>query len=379
MGSTIRLITGLSYRKIIKPILFTQSPDSVHSRIIKVGSFVQRSSLVRASIQFSWAHQGAPCLQQDLHNVHFSNPVGLSAGFDKNFELPPLLKAVGFGFMEGGSLTFEECLGNPRPWFYRLPKTKALVVHAGLANQGVDKQIERITSYKPDVFSDFPLIVSVAKTNSPVACDDEGGIADYVGSLKKLKISQLGQFISINISCPNTFGGEPFTTPARLDRLLTAIDSVKLSQPVLIKMPIDKPPKEFLKLVAVADKHKVVGLIIGNLAKERSHMKLKDSLPDTVKGGVSGSPTRDLSNRLIQETYRNYRNRFFIIGVGGVMSAEQAYTKIRLGASLVSLITGMIFEGPQLIGDINKGLEKLLKNDGFDTITEAIGIDAVKI
>jgi dihydroorotate dehydrogenase (fumarate) len=322
-----------------------------------------------------WAYQN-PALTQTVVGLEFRNPVGLSAGFDKNFELPPLLKSVGFGFMEGGSLTFRRCSGNPRPWFYRLPKTQSIVVYAGLANQGVETIVKRLKHYPAGVFKNFPLNISVAKTNSPEACTDNSAVADYIGSLKIIEAAGVGKMLTLNISCPNVYGGEPFTTPDRLERLLKQVDRLKIKKPVFIKMPSNLSWSDFDKLLAVADKHQVAGVTISNLAKDRGQAKLMDPLPESVKGNLSGRPVWELSNNLIRRTYKKYGQRFVIIGVGGIFSAEDAYTKIKLGASLVELITGMIFEGPQLIGQINQGLVELLKQDGLTNISQAIGIDA---
>ncbi|MFA5003757.1 MAG: quinone-dependent dihydroorotate dehydrogenase [Candidatus Saccharimonadales bacterium] len=376
MQALISRASATTYRKAIKPLLFKQKPDTVHQHLLQTGSRLQRIRPVRSLLRGAWAYENKQRLAQDVLNLRFRNPVGLSAGFDKNFELPIMLKSIGFGFMEGGSLTYKPCAGNPRPWFYRLPKTKSLVVYAGLANQGVVKIIERIKSYPPDTFTGFPLNISVAKTNSKAAASETDAVADYVSSLKLLKKSGVGDIITLNISCPNTYGGEPFNTPERLEHLLQKVDEVRLSQPVFIKMPSDLAWGDFSKLLQVAAKHQVAGLTISNLAKDRGQAKLMDPLPETVKGNLSGKPTWDLSNNLIRRTYQKYGERFVIIGVGGIFSAEDAYTKIKLGATLVELITGMIFEGPQLIGQINRELVTLLDRDGYQTISDAIGIDA---
>lgn len=376
MISVISCTSSLSYKFIVKPILFKFKPDSVHNTIVKIGSRLQRYRPARYFIKTSWAYKNDELLGQNVAGIYFQNPVGLSAGFDKNFELARILKAIGFGFMEGGSLTYHKCEGNPRPWFHRLPNTKSLVVYAGLANNGVRTIIKTLNSYPSDTFKDFPLNISVAKTNSKETCTDEEAVADYVGSLKQLQKSKLGDMYTLNISCPNTYGGEPFTTPKRLESLLYSVDQLNIKIPLFIKMPAHLPWKEFKELLKVADKHDVQGLTISNLAKDRNQAKLLDPLPEKHKGNLSGKPTWDLSNDLIRQTYITYNKRFVIIGVGGIFSAEDAYTKIKLGASLVELITGMIFEGPQLIGQINKGISELLVKDGFQNVSEAIGIDA---
>lgn len=370
--------TTAVYQKTVKPVLFRFPPDQVHNAHITAGKLLQPLPPFRGMLRGLYAYENHQKLSQTLDGITYRNPIGLSAGFDKNFEVPLLMKSFGYGFMEGGSLTFEQCDGNPRPWFHRLKKTQSIAVHAGVGNHGSEEIIKHIQSYPDHAFKDFPLNISVAKTNSPGTCTDVEAIADYIGSLKAIKQAGVGNVVTINISCPNTYGGEPFTTPERLDSLLSAIDEVELKQPMFIKMPIDKDWAEFSKLVEVISKHKIAGLTIGNLAKDRSKLELKDPLPDSIKGGLSGKPTWHASNELIRQTYLHYSDRFVISGVGGVFSAEDAYTKIKLGASLVQLITGMIFHGPQLIGQINKGLVELLEKDGYSHISEAVGTEAKK-
>ncbi len=370
--------TKLVYKKGLKPILFRRQPDNVHHALLKHGTTVQKSSIARSMTKKAWAYSNEPYLQQEVFGLRFTNPVGLSAGFDKNFELVPLLKSVGFGFMEGGSVTFRPCDGNPKPWFYRLPKSKSLVVYAGLANEGVEVVTERLLSYPATTFTNFPINISVAKTNSKQAASETDAIEDYLGSLRHIQQAAIGDMLTLNVSCPNTYGGEPFTTPKKLDRLLARVDSLSLQKPVFIKMPAELPWDEFKKLLEVASQHSVTGVTISNLAKDRGAAQLMDPLPNSVKGNLSGKPTFELSNDLIKKTYQAYGDKFVIIGVGGIFSAEDAYTKIKLGATLVELITGMIFEGPQLIGQINKGLVALLKADGYKNISEAIGVDATQ-
>lgn len=376
MNTMLSGASAVGYRYILKPILFRQKPDTVHRRMLRTGAKLQRSSAVCGLAYAAWAYECPEKLSQTVAGVHFANPVGLSAGFDKNFELPFMLKAVGFGFMEGGSITYQPCAGNPRPWFHRLPKSRSLVVHAGLGNDGSEVIIRRLLAYPSHLSKGFPFNISVAKTNSPEACTEAEAIADYIGTLKAIKRARVGEMITINISCPNTYGGEPFTTPAMLEHLLAQVDALHIAHPIFLKMPSHLPWEEFDALLEVAAKHSITGVTISNLAKQRDKLRLADPLPDSIKGGLSGKPTWETSNMLIKRTYQKYGRRFVIIGVGGIFSAEDAYTKIRLGATLVELITGMVFEGPQLIGAINHGLVKLLERDRFNHISEVVGIDA---
>ncbi len=373
MIKLISSTTSYLYKRAFKPVMFkVLPPDNAHTNILIAGSIWQKIPFANKLLAGVWAYKN-PTLEQTIDGIRYPNPVGLSAGFDKNIRLLPTLKSVGFGFMTGGSVTYDECDGNPRPWFYRLPKSKSLVVNVGLANEGVKRIRERVQRYPSWKANQFPLTVSVAKTNSQGTCVDAEAIADYVGSLRHLKKQKQISSFEINISCPNTFGGEPFTTPKRLDALLSAIDALQLQKPVVIKMPIDLHWKEFSALLDVIVDHDIRGVTIGNLRKNRSEAKLTDTLPNEVPGNMSGLPTQKLSDDLIRQTYKKYGDRLTIIGVGGIFNAEDAYRKICLGASLVAIVTSMIFEGPQIVGQMNSDLVKLLERDGFASISDAIG------
>lgn len=348
-------------------------PDAAHSGTVALGRVMQSLGIVTKGMSAAWAYRD-PILSQTIFDIDFMNPIGLSAGFDKNIQLGPLIKAVGFGFMEGGTVTRGACSGNARPWFYRLPHSRGLVVHSGLANHGIPviaRSLQR-TSLPP---GGFPLNISVASTNHPSINSVPLAIDDCVEGLILLEQVNAMRMVTINISCPNTSGGEPFTKPDALDQLLSRVDELSLTQPLFLKMPINLPWREFSKLLAVAARHSVSGVTIANLTKDRRIVDKQDALPSAVRGGISGKPTFERSNRLIRATYQSYGERFTIIGVGGVFSAEDAYAKIRSGASLVALITGMIYQGPQLIGQINQGLVELLRRDGFSSISAAIGSD----
>lgn len=374
--AVIRTVTGVMYRKCVKPLLFLSPPDKVHSDTIAAGLFFQRSALVRRLIRVCWAYPSTPALRQQLNGISYPNPVGLSAGFDKNVEVVPLMKSIGFGFMEAGTVTHQVSHGNPRPWFHRLPKSQSLAVHSGLANHGMAVIAKRIATYSAATFDQFTLNLSVAHSNVSSVRTERAAIDDCMsGVLAAAKLESVGM-ITINISCPNTYDGAPFTNPAALEKLLKKLDAAKISQPVFLKMPVSLGWDEFDAILQVAAAHSVSGVTIANLAKSRQQIiQAGDNLPDNVKGGFSGGPTAALSNDLIARTRRKYKTRFTIIGVGGIFTADDAYTKIRLGANLVALITGLIYVGPQLVGQINQGLDERLQRDGFASIADAVGID----
>ena len=375
MNAPISVLTDFLYGRVAKPLLFKMPPDAAHGLLLGAGSHMRSIAPMTWLMRTSWSYKNEAVLSQTHHGVYFSNPIGLSAGFDKNIELPPVLKAIGFGFMEAGSITAQPTIGNARPWFQRLPHTQSLIVHAGLANQGVVKIMARLSRYSPHTFDNFPLNISIAYTNAKAVQNEQQSIDDYVESARQVQHNGRAAMITLNISCPNTYGGEPFTSPAKLEKLLSRIDDLGLDEPVFLKMPSDLNWRQFNNLLKVARNHKVAGLTICNLAKTRHAIDVRDKTQPLIAGGLSGAPVRDLSNALIEKTYAQYGRRFTIIGVGGVFTADDAYTKIKLGASLVEMITGMIYFGPQRIGQINRDLALLVQQDGYATIEEAVGAD----
>ncbi len=370
-------VIRLLYVYLAKPILFLIPPDKTHADMIKFSVFFGKFALTRGITKFVFSKKPDNRLVQQLFCIKFTNPVGIAAGLDKNAEMAPISMRLGFGFSEVGSVTALPCAGNPKPWFYRLPKTKSLVVNAGLGNQGAQVNLQRLAECK--YIKGFPVILSVAKTNCKDVVSVNQGIIDYVKTVKSAKDNKNVSMIELNISCPNAFGGEPFTAPARLEKLLKAIDKLDVNVPFTVKMPVDLPWDAFAALLRVIVAHPVIQAVtIANLFKDRSKIEFMEKLPDSVRGNMSGKPTCQTSNDLIRQTYLHYGSKLKIIGVGGVFSAEDAYEKIRLGASLVELATGMIFNGPQIAAEINYDLARLLKRDGYDNISQVVGVDVIE-
>lgn len=363
-------IFGLIYRSVVKPILFLFSPDTMHNLATATGEIIARSNiLLRAVNVMKYSN---PILSQTVCGLNFKNPIGLAAGFDKDGYILETLPSLGFGFSSVGTVTNCAYEGNPKPWATRLIKSRALTVNYGLKNEGVDVVSNRLRNINLPNWYRFG--VSIGKTNSQDTVGVDEGIADYVACFKQIQMAHIGDWYEINISCPNTFGGEPYTSPERLTYLLQAIFEHKPDKPVFVKMPINLVWTDFKELVDVCLSFGVQGLIIGNLNKDRLDPAIKDTISENIKGGISGKPTEKLSNELISQTYSYAGDKIIIIGVGGIFSAEDAYEKIQRGASLVQLITGMIYNGPQLIGQINLELSQLLERDGYQNIGEAVGV-----
>lgn len=370
-------IAGASYRRVVKPVLFRFTADKVHEAMIRSGARVQRITPLLALSRITLRYDDR-VLAQTVAGIDFASPLGLSAGLDKDAQIVALAHAIGFGFSECGSVTLHRYAGNPQPWYTRLPRTRSILVNAGLKSQGAPAVIKRIQStYSPDLLSTYPLNISIAKTNSPQAASTKEAIADYVECFRLFEAAAVARLYTLNISCPNTYGGEPFTTPELLDQLLSALAKLTLTKPVFVKLPIDKSWHDTKALLDVAARYSfVVGITIGNLRKDRRGVDLRDPLSPDQKGNLSGLPCREPSNHLLAHAHVTFGDRFVFSGVGGIFSAEDAYIKIRLGASLVEMVTGVIFGGPTIAGEINRGLAQLLRADGFESIQQAVGIDA---
>lgn len=329
-----------------------------------VGEFMGKYGIIKKINSMIFDYQN-PMLEQTISGIKFINPIGLAAGFDKDARLTQILPSLGFSFEEIGSITALPCPGNSGTRLWRAPKAKSILVYYGLKNPGSEAVASKLQEFK----FEMPIGISIARTNIPETNSRQAGIDDYVISFKRFQ--NIGDYITVNISCPNTCGGEQFTKPEELEPLLSALDQIPYSKPVFIKLSADLSLLELDHLLAVTDRHRISGLIFNNLTKDRTLINGAENLP--MVGGFSGLPTQKKSDDLISYAYKKTNGRYIIIGCGGIFSAEHAYRKIKLGASLVQLITGMIYEGPQLIGQINHDLVDLLKKDGYKNISEAVG------
>lgn len=355
------------YKWILKPIFFRFDPETIHDFVSSFLFFVGKYSITRKITYFCFGYSN-PALEQNILGINFPNPIGLSAGFDKNADLGPIMPSLGFGFAEVGSITGEPCLGNPKPRLWRLKKSKSLAVYYGLKNDGCEAIAKKIKGRK---FS-IPIGISIAKTNCRATVDTRIAIEDYFKAYKAFHDNNIGDYFTINISCPNAFGGQPFTDKQKLDTLLQKISSIPKTRPTFLKISPDLTNAEINEIIAIGGKWKIDGFICTNLTKNRENKNIIDETVPKL-GGLSGKVLRDMSDEIIRHVYKKTDGKMIIIGSGGVSTAEDAYRKIKAGASLIQLITGMIFEGPQAMSDINLGLVKLLKNDGYKNISEAIG------
>lgn len=355
---------GLVYKNLLKPVLFRFDPEHVHERMVAMGEFMGKHAITRKITSLIFVRK-YPILTQTIHGIKFENPIGLAAGFDKDARLTQILPSIGLGFEEVGSITALPCPGNSGTRLWRVPESKSILVYYGLKNPGSEVVSAKLSGLKFKI----PVGISIARTNIPETNPRQAGIDDYQNSFKRF--TNIGDYITINVSCPNTCGGEQFTKPEELEPLLATLDQIEYSKPIFIKLSADLTFLELDKLLEVINKHRINGLIFTNLTKDRTLIKGAKDLPNV--GGFSGLPTQKKSDDLISYAYKKTNGRYTIIGCGGIFSAEDAYRKIKLGASLIQLITGMIYEGPQLIAQINHDLAELVKKDGFNNISEAIG------
>jgi len=328
-------------------------PETVHNFTVQFGALSGTTAVGRFVLAMLFQFN-TPKNRKQLAGIVFPNPVGLSAGYDYNGDLTSTLGPTGFGWHTIGTVTLEAYEGNPKPRLTRFPLSKSILVNKGLKNIGSQDIIAKLAG-KP-----FPIPTgfSIASTNKAFASDKEQ-IMDIVECFAAFERAPLyHQYYELNISCPNTHGGEPFTTAKRLELLLSVLDPI-VRKPIFVKLPIDLPDQDFMSLLAVCSRHQIAGLIIGNLSKDKKNPDVNPSeraIWQKNPGNLSGKPTFKRSTRLVAMASKHYGDRFVIVGTGGIFTPQDAQTKLDAGADLVQLITGMIFTGPQLIGQINHQL-----------------------
>jgi dihydroorotate dehydrogenase len=360
----------------LRRFLFALDPERAHNLALYAGKFARTLAGGRLAERFRFEH---PTLSQQVLGLEFANPVGVAAGMDKNARLVDLWWSLGFGYAEVGSVSARRSRGNPRPRAFRLPDDEAIINRMGLNNQGAGRIARRIRSLERP----FPVGINLAKTHDP-SITGEDAVEDFRQSFRLL--APLADYIALNISCPNTREGKTFEEPSALDTLLAAIFEERraagLSVPVLVK--VAPPPVEKMTfdsaledVIDIALRAGVSGFIATNTAPDRLNLVTPiDRLERIGPGGLSGPPIESRALRMVRYLYRRTEGRVPVIGVGGVRSADTAYARIRAGASLVQLYTGLVYEGPELVRRVNEGLVALLERDGHASISEAIGLDA---
>jgi dihydroorotate dehydrogenase (fumarate)/dihydroorotate dehydrogenase len=360
------------YSKLIRPLLFQLDAEQVHHKAIQLGQFAGSIKPIRAILSSLYGFSD-PRLQTEVCGINFPNPLGLAPGWDKNGRAINLLSAMGFGHVEVGSISRDPSPGNPKPRLFRLPLDRALVVYYGMPNDGANAIAARLKRVQLSI----PLGINIAMTNHGVIAapeSDDDVIDDYVYSARHLK--DVGDYICLNLSCPNTSNGrEFFEETHRISLLLKALSELNFRCPVFLKISPRGGIRRIEEILqAVEGLSWVSGFVFNAPPGKPNGLLTPRRFVEVMPGAVTGKPVELQINEYICKMYALMdRNRYRIIGSGGVFTAEDAYRKICLGSSLVQLVTGMVFEGPGIAKKINQGLLSLLKRDGFANLSEAVG------
>lgn len=361
------------YRSIVRPLLFRLPPEAAHEMALHLCELGLRPQFVRRLLAGRFKSPSFSELRR--FGLSFSNPVGLAAGFDKNGVAAEALSALGFGFIEVGTVTNLPQPGNPRPRLFRLPQDKALINRMGFNNEGARAVADNLRRHPPSCV----LGVNIGKSR---AVEVEDATADYLASFES--VYEVADYVAVNVSSPNTPGLRDLQHADALYALLQALqerndelakgpgDARRL--PLLVKIAPDLQEHELEAIVDVAVRVRVDGIIATNTTTSRTGLKSAASIVEACgAGGLSGAPLRAPSTAVIASLYNLTRGRIPIIGVGGVFSAQDAWDKICAGASLIQIYTGFIYEGARVVREINEGLQERLTEQGFRTLDEAVG------
>jgi dihydroorotate dehydrogenase len=354
--------------RLLRPLLFGLDAEDAHTWMLRLSTLATPLLPLVAAL---WAPRSL-ALRGSVFGLSLRSPIGLAAGMDKNARHLRLFSALGFGFLEVGSVTAGPSAGNPRPRAFRLPRDSAIINRMGLPNEGAEAVARRLSKRRRRL---VPIGVNLAKT--PGAAD---GIFDFCQSYERL--AHVADYVALNLSCPNTTDGQTFAEPAALAKLLLALQPLRarVPRPLLLKLPpptareVEAPSAALAEICALAQRHGIAGFIATNTTMERPALNTTAAGLNAIgAGGLSGAPLFPRAILQVRRLYQLTGGQIPIIGVGGVASAEGAYAMIRAGASLVQLYTGLVYEGPGLIAQIHRGLVHVLKRDGFTSIAQAIG------
>jgi len=339
------------YKSLIRPILFLIPPERIHILIVgalKILHFLGITNLIK-HIFFGFRH---PSLERDVFGLKFENPVGLAAGFDKDAQLIDVMDNFGFGFIEIGTLTPKPQPGNSKPRLFRLKKDKALINRMGFNNQGIGSAILRLKKRKSKIIVGGNIGKNKITTN-------ENAFQDYMYCLNEL-YDYVDYFV-VNISSPNTPNLRELQSKEPLQALLRTlkdeIEKREVRKPLLLKIAPDLNDAQLSDIVDIVNAIKLDGIVATNTTIERDDL---DTPPEKIteigEGGLSGKPLASRSTEIIRFLRERLDEEVPIIGVGGIMSAQDAIDKLEAGAALVQIYTGFIYEGPALIKSINKAL-----------------------
>jgi dihydroorotate dehydrogenase len=344
----------------LRPAIFLLPPERAHRAAIRA----LQMGLVPTC---AFTH---PSLHTAVAGLSFANPVGLAAGFDKNAECFDGVLRAGFGFAEVGTVTPRAQPGNPQPRLFRLVEQEAVINRLGFNNEGTEAAARRLEQRRaPGIIGG-----NIGKNKESV-----DAIADYVSAMRM--IYPQVDYITANISSPNTPGLRAMQAADELRALVKALHTTRVElavgtilKPIFVKIAPDGDEAMFDAIADVALSEKLDGLIVSNTTISREAILGAEHAEET--GGLSGKPLFARSTEVLRRMYQLTHGTIPLIGVGGITSAADAYTKIRAGATLVQLYTALVYQGFGLVGEINRGLVKLLAHDGFTSIAQAVGVDA---
>ncbi|HET9478135.1 MAG TPA: quinone-dependent dihydroorotate dehydrogenase [Pyrinomonadaceae bacterium] len=362
------------YRSLVRRILFSLPPETAHELVLHSLSLL-RPKFINNRVAHRYATSSLPV---NRFGISFPNPVGLAAGFDKDGVALPALAALGFGFIEAGTVTFHAQPGNPRPRLFRLPQDKALINRAGFNNAGAAAFAKRVKRQRPQC----ALGVSIGKSKiTPL----EKATEDYLASFEL--VYDVADYVAVNVSSPNTPQLRELQQAEQLSSLLSALQERNQAlqkvrhrerpMPLLVKLSPDLTRDQLEMIVDVLVRLRVEGIIATNTTISREHLLTAQAQVAALgEGGLSGAPLRAKSTQIVAQLYRLTRGKIPIVGVGGIFTAEDAWEKIAAGASLVQLYTGFIYRGPGIARDINEGLDRILQQEGFSNLEAAVGCRA---
>jgi dihydroorotate dehydrogenase len=362
------------YRSLVRRLLFSLPPETAHELALHSLSLLNS----KAGADLLARRYAAPSCPINRFGISFPNPVGLAAGFDKNGVALNALAALGFGFIEAGTVTFHAQPGNPRPRLFRLPEDKALINRAGFNNNGAAAFVKRVERARPQCV----LGVSLGKSKiTPL----EQATEDYLSSFET--VYDVADYVAVNVSSPNTPQLRELQQSEQLSALLSALQEHNRAlqevherprpMPLLVKLSPDLTSEDLELIVDVIVRLEIDGIIATNTTIARDHLVTNAVRVRALgEGGLSGAPLRAKSTEMVAALYRLTKGQIPIVGVGGIFTAEDAWEKIAAGASLVQLYTGFIYSGPGIAREINEGLQRILNREGFTNLDAAVGCRA---
>jgi len=344
---------------IARPVLFSLPAETAHTATHSLLEAVQGTPVADAMARRYTVDDDR--LAVDALGHTFENPVGVAAGFDKNATIPNAVAALGFGFLEVGGVTAEPQTGNARPRMFRLREDEGIINRMGLNNDGAPEVGRRLS--RTD--APFPVGVNIAKTEH---VDTDGAPADYRETYDR--VADGGDFFVVNVSCPNSEGFEELQNRDAMEAILTELQDAGAA-PLLVKLSPDLPEPAVEDALDLVTELGLDGVVATNTTTERPASLRSPNASE--QGGLSGKPIEGEATNMVR--FVAERVDVPVVGVGGISTAEGAYRKIRAGASLVQLYTGLVYRGPSLAREINEGLLELLESDGFDSVEAAVGAD----